>query len=316
MKISGIYKITNTATGELYVGSSKDIMKRWREHRNTHNRTKYPNNRLYQDMEKYNTDTFTFEVLEVCDNLFEREQYWMDVLKPTYNSKKSYNKENHGICGVYKITCNITSDFYIGSSMNIKERWAAHKRPSALKKYPNSRMYQDMRKYGLQAFTFEVLAEFPPEHLKRKEQEAIETLHPTYNSCASYATEEHARLKNKERCNDYYRTNKDILSLKQKAYYNANRDEINAKNRERYKRNKEKINAHNKKYYEENREKIAIQIKKYRELNRNHIIARQKKYYRRKCIFNGEELTLNALMKRFKKKGISPLEAKKFLIEK
>lgn len=313
--MKGIYKITNTVTGDFYIGSSKDIMKRWREHRNTHNRTKYPNNRLYQDMEKYSTDTFTFEVLEVCDNLFEREQYWMDVLKPTYNSKKSYNKENHGICGVYKITCTITSDFYIGSSMNIKERWAAHKRSSVWKRFPDNQMYQDMQKYGTQSFTFEIIAEFPPEHLKRKEQEAIETLHPTYNSCASYATEERTRLKNKERCNAYYKANKNIFKTKKKKYHDNHETEIKARRKEYYEKNKEKINAHHKKYYEKNREKITKQYKEYRELNKNHIITRQREYYRRKCLFNGEELTLNALMKRFKKQGIPTLEAKKYILD-
>ena len=34
------------------------------------------------------------------------------------------------ISGVYKITNNITGDCYIGSSSNIKQRWAAEKSPS------------------------------------------------------------------------------------------------------------------------------------------------------------------------------------------
>ena len=53
------------------------------------------------------------------------------------------------ISGIYKITNIITGDFYIGSSKNIKQRWLSHKVPSAWSKHPNSRMYQDMAKYGL-----------------------------------------------------------------------------------------------------------------------------------------------------------------------
>ena len=32
-KIAGIYKITNNITNDLYVGSSKDIKRRWHDHK-------------------------------------------------------------------------------------------------------------------------------------------------------------------------------------------------------------------------------------------------------------------------------------------
>ena len=86
------------------------------------------------------------------------------------------------ISGVYKITNTITGDFYIGSSKNIKQRWAHHKIPSMWKKCPNNPMYQDMQKYGVEKFVFEILTEVEPEELKEKEQQFIETLKPTYNN--------------------------------------------------------------------------------------------------------------------------------------
>ena len=85
------------------------------------------------------------------------------------------------ICGVYKITNTITGDFYIGSSKNVKQRWANHKIPSIWKRCPNNPMYLDMKKYGLEKFVFEVLAEVETEKLKEAEQKFIETLKPTYN---------------------------------------------------------------------------------------------------------------------------------------
>ena len=87
------------------------------------------------------------------------------------------------ICGIYKITNTITGDFYIGSSKDVKRRWAAHKWPSRWKRYPNNQMYLDMQKYGVEKFVFEILTEVEPEELKEKEQQFIETLKPTYNSC-------------------------------------------------------------------------------------------------------------------------------------
>ena len=87
------------------------------------------------------------------------------------------------ISGVYTITNTITKDFYIGSSKNIKSRLAVHKCPSTWKKYPNKQLYQDMCKYGLKNFVFEVIAEVESGQLKEKEQQFIEKLKPTYNSC-------------------------------------------------------------------------------------------------------------------------------------
>ena len=86
------------------------------------------------------------------------------------------------IIGIYKITNTITGDFYIGSSKNIKERWANHKCQSKWNEHPNNPMYLDMQKYGLDKFVFEILEEVEPEKLKEKEQQFIEKLHPTYNN--------------------------------------------------------------------------------------------------------------------------------------
>ena len=86
------------------------------------------------------------------------------------------------ISAVYKITNTVTGDFYIGSSKNIKHRWAEHKCLSTWNKHPNKQLYQDMQKYGVEKFDFQVLEEAESEKLKEKEQQFIEILHPTYNN--------------------------------------------------------------------------------------------------------------------------------------
>ena len=86
------------------------------------------------------------------------------------------------ISAVYKITNTVTKDFYIGSSNNVKHRWACHKCPSRWNKNLNNQMYKDMQKYGLDKFEFQVITEVKPEQLKETEQKFIETLKPTYNS--------------------------------------------------------------------------------------------------------------------------------------
>ena len=86
------------------------------------------------------------------------------------------------ISAVYKITNTVTCDFYIGSSKDVKRRWAEHKCQSTWKNNPNKQLYKDMRKYGLGNFDFQILAEVEIEQLKKMEQQFIELLKPTYNN--------------------------------------------------------------------------------------------------------------------------------------
>ena len=87
------------------------------------------------------------------------------------------------ISGVYKITNAVTGDFYIGSSNDVKRRWKEHKCTSRWNKCPNNPMYIDMRKYRVDKFEMQIIAEVEEEKLKETEQQFIEKLNPTYNSC-------------------------------------------------------------------------------------------------------------------------------------
>ena len=88
MKIIGIYKITNTVTGDFYIGSSKDVKQRWRAHKCKSTWKNYPNIPMYLDMQRYGIDKFEFQILEEVEegSLKEKEQYFIETLKPTYNN--------------------------------------------------------------------------------------------------------------------------------------------------------------------------------------------------------------------------------------
>ena len=91
MKISGVYKITNTVTGDFYIGSSKDINRRWRDHKKPSVWKNHPNNQMYLDIQKYGSDKFDLEVIEVVEEgkLKETEQKFIELLNPTYNSNRA-----------------------------------------------------------------------------------------------------------------------------------------------------------------------------------------------------------------------------------
>lgn len=83
---------------------------------------------------------------------------------------------------IYKFTNTVTGDFYIGSRNKPKKSLSNRKYQSVWIVIPNDQMYQDIEKYGVDKFDFQVLAEVEAEQLKETEQKFIEILKPTYNN--------------------------------------------------------------------------------------------------------------------------------------
>lgn len=84
----GVYEITNLATGENYIGSSVNVRSRVNQHfGNTCLRRYIGINRFYDDIAKYGSDNFAAAPLEECspENKIERERYWYERMRPTYN---------------------------------------------------------------------------------------------------------------------------------------------------------------------------------------------------------------------------------------
>lgn len=87
-KISAVYKVVNTVTGDFYIGSSVDVKRRWSEHKVLSTWKRCPNNLLYQDMQKYGLDKFEFLILSPVEpeRLRQAEQELIETMKPTYNN--------------------------------------------------------------------------------------------------------------------------------------------------------------------------------------------------------------------------------------
>ena len=83
--------------------------------------------------------------------------------------------KNKTVCGIYKITNLITKEHYVGQSKNIGERWKAHcKCGLGIEASSTNTLYNNMQKYGIWNFSFEVLQVCPPQQLNEKEQFWIE----------------------------------------------------------------------------------------------------------------------------------------------
>lgn len=90
-KICCIYRITSAIHPDrIYIGSTSDFTDRVRKHKSHLKHKTHHNIKLQSHVNKYGIDDFTFEIVEVIqfttlENLIEREQYYIDTLKPYLN---------------------------------------------------------------------------------------------------------------------------------------------------------------------------------------------------------------------------------------
>jgi group I intron endonuclease len=87
-KTSGIYVLTNTVNGKQYVGSAVRLYQRLAIHMRGLLAGKHGNGHLQASFNRHGEQAFSFSVLEYVEDatrLIEREQYWIDKLKPAYN---------------------------------------------------------------------------------------------------------------------------------------------------------------------------------------------------------------------------------------
>lgn len=84
---SGIYKILNTASGKIYIGSTYSLSRRKWQHFNSLKRGKHSSNKLQRAYDKYGKECFVFEILVLSprEYLVKLEQWFLDTLKPEYN---------------------------------------------------------------------------------------------------------------------------------------------------------------------------------------------------------------------------------------
>ena len=79
------------------------------------------------------------------------------------------------ICGIYKITNQITDECYIGQSVDISKRWKDHAKCGLdIDRPQGNKLYQSMMEDGIWNFTFELLEECSREKLNEKEKFYIE----------------------------------------------------------------------------------------------------------------------------------------------
>lgn len=83
---TGVYRWTNKINGNTYIGSSVNLSVRMYTYYSLRSLAK-SNRPIDRALLKYGFSNFTLDILEYTDinNVLDKEQYYMDLYKPTYN---------------------------------------------------------------------------------------------------------------------------------------------------------------------------------------------------------------------------------------
>lgn len=97
MKLCGIYCIENAINHKKYIGMSRNIKRRWSEHRHELRNHIHVNPYLQCAWDKYLEENFKFYIIELCDEtlLSERECYYIQLYK-TLSHENGYNLTTGG----------------------------------------------------------------------------------------------------------------------------------------------------------------------------------------------------------------------------
>ena len=131
-------------------------------------------------------------VCKNCSYIYAQESIAKDPIA-YYHYMKRYMRENPERypgnhisksipteCGVYKISCVLTDDSYIGCSSNIRDRIYKHRKAYGRGKQQN--LYKLIREYGWEAFDVEVLELCDRKMLFVRETHYIQEHKPNLNN--------------------------------------------------------------------------------------------------------------------------------------
>jgi group I intron endonuclease len=90
-----IYKITNRINGKVYIGKTnfQDALERWIQHKRDYKRRKFEKRIIYDAMNKYGIENFSFEVLEETNEDIEREKFYIQQYRSYvgFDNSNGYN---------------------------------------------------------------------------------------------------------------------------------------------------------------------------------------------------------------------------------
>ena len=104
---------------------------------------------------------------------------WSTFIQKKYNTFAANILGSEEVCGIYKITDQVSKEAYIGQSVSVQTRWKDHIKcgVGAVKSSSSNQLYAAMRRDGIENFSFELLEACSREELNDKEKYFIELYH-------------------------------------------------------------------------------------------------------------------------------------------
>lgn len=133
------------------------------------------NQKDFYRLEINDNDKSDIALLREMQNRFVRKEaidklIWEVYFKKPYDALVSrLALDSVKKCGIYKITSLTTGQIYIGQSVDIKERFRTHIKTALSSASVSNKLYQAMKKYGPEDFTFEILEEVSRDKLNEHE---------------------------------------------------------------------------------------------------------------------------------------------------
>ena len=112
---SGVYRIKNIIEDKSYIGKSRNIEQRWKQHIGTLKSNKHINSKLQSAFNKYGLDSFEFTILEETD-----KPELMDYFESYYIEK--YNAINDGY-NIDKLHSSQDIKFVIDNMDRLGSKW-------------------------------------------------------------------------------------------------------------------------------------------------------------------------------------------------
>ena len=122
--VCGIYMIRNKINNKIYVGKSKNIMLRIRQHRNDLSKPvrqwKRCNEHFFNAWHKYGSINFEYKIIEICNlaKTSERELYWIETLN-TCDKNHGYNLRKDSSTNMI-----VNDETKLKISERLKREWA------------------------------------------------------------------------------------------------------------------------------------------------------------------------------------------------
>lgn len=199
----GIYQIVNRVNQKKYIGSSIRLQGRKKRHFSELNCNIHHSQALQRAYNKYGKDNFDFLILEYCnsENLLEREQYYINNLKPEYNICKIAGnclgvKQSEETIEKRKLS---NSKYWDSVGRKHKDKIKAIKEENALikqqKEQRNLQIIEDLKSGIRQDIIAEKYSLSPSviTQLKKKHNIIIDTIYKGSNNNFSKLTEEQVK---------------------------------------------------------------------------------------------------------------------------